>query len=279
MINLPRDDNRIPLPYDYRLWHAQQIILDTYGDTVSVEEKKKDLRKWGRNETVGTTRSTIMTLPTGVTDETLLTTDTALSVSSSSGSDTTQTVSLLEGHTSSGTDLTFSSVNPEVTLTGQTAASLSLSRTRLTRARLSLPAVGNIYFYETGTTLASGVPEDTSKIHMIIPAGEIQTQKASTSLSSIDYWVITGAKAGVLEKTGAWAQVRIEIKPWTTTNAWYPITEWIAVSDSSGTVSLFGSDEPYLIVPKNHDVRMSAIANTAGIDITGGMIGYLAKVI
>lgn len=264
---------------DYRLRHAIDIIADTYGDTVSVDEKKKDLRKWGRNTAVGTSRATVMTLPTGVLAETLPTEDIALSVSSSSGSDTTQTVTLLEGHTSTGTNLTFSSVNPAAALTGQTAASLGISRTRLTRARLSLPAVGDIYFYETGTTLSSGVPTDTSKVHMMIPAGEIQTQKASTAVSSVDYWIITGAKAGVLSKTSAWAQVRIEIKPWTsTTNSWYPITEWIAVSDASGTISLFGSDEPYLIVPKNYDVRMSAIANTAGIDVTGGMIGYLAVV-
>jgi hypothetical protein len=174
-----RDENNVPIPIDWILAYAQEQIFDTYGDAVSIIKKKKPLRKFGTNAVVGTSRATVMTLPTGLTDETLLTEDTALSVVSSSTSDTTQTVTLVEGHTSSGTDLTFAVATPGTALNGRNIVSLGLSRTRLTRARLSLPAVGDIYFYEGGAVTA-GVPDDLTTVHMMIPAGEIQTQKAST---------------------------------------------------------------------------------------------------
>lgn len=275
-----RDENNIAIPIDWRLTYAEQQIKDTYGDTVSINKKLKPLRKFGTNAVVGTTRATVMTLPTGVTDETLPTEDVAISMSSSSGSDTDNNLTLFEGHTSSGTDLTFSTVsNVGISLTGQTAAPLSLSRTRITRARLTLPAVGDIYFYETGTALSSGVPTDLTKVHMMIPAGEIQTQKASTAVSAVDYWIITNFTAGVLEKTAAYAQVRVEIKPWTTTtDSWYPATEWLTVASGGGTRNLLESNDPYLIVPKNHDVRLTAIADGASTPITGGMAGFLALV-
>lgn len=51
--------------YYFLVHHALEVIEDTYGDAVSVDLKKKDLLKFGRNEAVGTTEATIMTLPAG----------------------------------------------------------------------------------------------------------------------------------------------------------------------------------------------------------------------
>lgn len=277
-----QDRNGVDIPMDWRLTYAEQQIFNTYEDKVSVVQKLKPLTKWGRNEAVGTARATIMTLAASVTQETFLTTDTALAMSSSSANDTTQTLNLFEGHTSSGDDLTFVvAANTGLTLNGQSAVPLTnLDRTRISRARMSLPVEGDIYFYEAGTSLSGGVPTDLTKVHMMIPAGEIQTQKASTSISSTDYYIITNWSAGVLEKTAAYAQARIEIRPWTddNTDSWYPITKWLAIESGSGRYGI-GEHSPYLIVPKNHDVRMSAIAGAAGIDIVGGIEGFLANII
>ncbi len=91
----------IPLPIqDYNIYHAIDIINDTYGVNVSVENKKKDLLKFGRNPLVGTTRATIMDLPTGVLHETYVSTNAITTISSSSTSDTRQVT--VEGHTISG---------------------------------------------------------------------------------------------------------------------------------------------------------------------------------
>ena len=259
---------------DYRVKHAEEVIRDTYGQSASVDSKKKDLRKWGENTEVGTALTSIMTLPTGITAETYISTNGITTIVSTSASDT-QNITFYEGNTISGSDLTFVNDSTVTALTGQTGVTLNTPVARITRARLSSPAVGTIYFYEGGTTTA-GVPDDLSTVHMIIPAGEMQSQKAATSISSNDYYIISGATATVLEKTSAWAQVRIEIKPVSESN-YFPITEWVGVSDSSGSVPLIHNGDPFLIVPSNHDVRLAAKANTSGIHVAGGMIGYLAK--
>lgn len=266
---------------EFGLGHAIDRIKGDYGDTVLI--KPKALRKWGQNTAVGTSRATVMTLAGSETAETLLTTDTAISMSSSSGSDTAQTLTVLEGHTSSAGNLTFANGSGAfadaigTTLTGQTAAALGISTTRLTRARLSAPATGNIYFYETGTSLSSGVPSDATKVHMMIPAGEIQTQKASTAVSSQDYYIITAMTCGSLDKTASFIQARLEIKAWNgaASQDWYPIMQWIP--GGSATLTEVDFSTP-LIVPKNHDVRISAIADGANTNVVAGMAGYLALV-
>lgn len=118
----------------------------------------------------------------------------------------------------------------------------------------------------------------TDQVHLVIPAGEIQSQKAQTSISAQDYWIITGATGSVLSKTAAWAQFRLEIKPVSETY-FYPITQWIGVSDSSGTVPMIGAADPFAIVPANHDVRLVCQANQASTSVAGGFEGYLASII
>lgn len=263
-----------PFPVlDYNLLHALYQIKGDYGHTAAI--KPKQLRKWGRNQAVGTSTTTIMTLAGTETAETLPTGNTITTMSSSSASDT-QNLVFIEGHTSSGTDLTFSRNNTATALTGPTAAALPSNFTRATRARLSSPAVGDIYFHTGGTT-TGGVPDDKTTVHMMIPAGEIQTQKASTATSSVDYWLINSVTAGILEKTASWAQVRVEMKLWTDTY-FYPACEWLPVADGTGTGQLMIPGSAVIIVPPNHDVRMVAIANTGGIDVVGGMSGFIALV-
>lgn len=58
-----------------------------YGDTVSVSDKGKTLRKFGRNTAVSTSTTTIMTLPGSELHETMITTNGVTSVVSSSASD------------------------------------------------------------------------------------------------------------------------------------------------------------------------------------------------
>ena len=256
--------------------HAQAEIKARYGHDTVIQGRT--LRKFGRSQTVGTGRATIMTLPAGETAETQASSDVALSVVSGSASDTSRTVDLIEGHTSSDGNLTFATVNPAATLTGQTPVSLGVSRTRLTRAKLSVAAVGSIYFYETGTTVTAGVPQDSTKIYLIVPPGEPQSQKASTAISSTQYWVIVSFTVGILDKTAAFVQARIETKTWNA-STWYPSCEWLAVNTSSGSKELLSDRAPPIIIQANSDVRISAIADGANTDVVGGMAGYLLGVI
>jgi len=256
---------------DYRIYQAIKEINETYGDLVSVYDKAKSLRKWGENEAVSTALTVIMTLPAGVAAETMLSTNGITKAVSSNDTDT-QTI-YYEGHTISGGNLTFT-VPQTFNLTGQTPVTLPTALARSTRAKLLSGTVtaGNISFYEGGAVTA-GVPNDANTVHLILPTGESQTQKASTSVSSSDYWLIEHLTASVLEKTSSWAQVRIEAKNCLST-VWLPQTQYFGVSDSQGTVEI--DLDPFVIIPKNFDVRLVAKANTTAIHVAGGMSGYLA---
>lgn len=56
-----------------------------------------------------------------------------------------------------------------------TPVTLPTALFRSSRARLASPAAAAIYFYEGGT-------RTNTNTHLVIPAGEIQTQKASTTI-------------------------------------------------------------------------------------------------
>lgn len=253
---------------------AIREIEKTYGDTVSVFDKGKSLLKFGRNEAVGASPATIMTLPAGVDNETYpniaSSTNNITTISSSNNGDTVSMV--VEGHTVSGGLLTF--VVQSVTLTGQTQATLTTPLARATRAynNSATDLVGTIYVYETDTS-TSGVPDTPAKVRLMIPAGGNQSVKASTSISAVDYWIVTRTYAAVLEKTNVNADVRLEVRR--ASGVWRLQADLAA---SSGDFKEQNFD-PYFIVPKNSDVRLRATASTTNVDVAGGIEGYLALVV
>lgn len=262
-----------PLPVtDYWLEHAINNIYHDYGVRVSVVDKHKDLLKFGRNPAVGTSRTTIMDLPSGVLNETYVSDNLITTVSSSSTSDT-RTLTI-EGHTISGNDLTFAAQT--ITLTGQTQVSLATPLARCTRIYApdgdTTDLVGAIYAYEDDTSTA-GVPDTAAGVHAIIPAGENQTRKASTSISSTDYWIITDFDCDVYDKTAGYAEVRMECR--STNGPWRPV-ESVAVSSGTHSAHHF---VPYAIVPANSDVRLTAVADGANTDVGGQIQGVLANVV
>lgn len=100
----------MPLFRDYKIKHAQDIILADYGDIVSVDEKKKDLLKFGRNTNVGTASTGYTIWATGAdqANETYVATNTNSidSISSGASGDTSKSL-VVEGHTESGGNKTF----------------------------------------------------------------------------------------------------------------------------------------------------------------------------
>jgi len=256
---------------NYWVEHAKRMILSDYGDNVSVEAKKKNLLKFGRNKLVGTTKATLMTLPVGITNETYVSTNAITTISSSSASDTTSIT--IEGHTISGGLFTF--VTQTITLTGQTQKTLTTALARVSRvvAAGSVDLIGNIYVYETDTSTA-GVPDTDVKVHIILEAGLNNSEKCATTVSNTDYWLITGFYADVLEKVSAFGTIHLEVRL-----AGKVFINKVDISASSTGSRGIHKFEPYLIVPKNADVRLRGTSNTAGVDISGGIEGVLAGVI
>lgn len=58
---------------DFLIRHAIEIISDQYGDTVSVNSKKKDLIKFGTHTSVGTGWETLAEMQDSETEETFVT--------------------------------------------------------------------------------------------------------------------------------------------------------------------------------------------------------------
>lgn len=254
---------------DTKLAHAIEVIASDYGDTVSVSSKAKDLLKFGRNENVGSsTAATIMTLKGSETSETFVSTN-AITHISSAAADTVEIV--VEGHTISGTDLTF--VSQTVTLQGTTKTALSTPMARATRAynNGATNLTGPVYVYED-VAAPSGVPGTDSAVHLIIPAGKNQSVKASTSLSSQDYWIVTNFYADVLEKASAFVTVELQ-----TRKVGKVFRERAILSASNSSRGLFTFD-PYFIIPTNTDIRLQALSSGTNIDTSGGIQGYLAVV-
>lgn len=259
---------------DPELIYAEQRILADYGDSVSVASKAKALLKFGRNPNVGTdiTGYTIWATGLDQANETYVAANTNSidTISSSSASDTQQVT--IEGHTESGGDKTF--VVQTATLNGQNKVTLTTPLNRATRVynSNSTNLVGNVYVYEN-TAITAGKPNDTTKIHLTVRAGKNQSEKASTSLSSTDYWIVTGFRGSVLEKTSAFADVEIQVR---SNNGVFRQVEDVACSSSSNGVFEF---HPYFIVPPNSDIRLIAVASSASTDVSGSIQGYLAEIV
>lgn len=256
---------------DFWLEKAIHDIKKNYGHEVSIWEKGKDLLKFGRSEAVQTgTKTTLMTLPSGVYNETYASDNVITHVSSSSGSDTVEIV--VEGHTISGGNLTF--VSQTVTLAGQTKTALTTPMARANRAYndSGTDLVGNIYFYHD-TAITAGIPNDLSTVHLMIRAGENNTEKCATSISSADYWIITGVYADVIEKTASTAEIVFESR---VIGKVFREAFELTASNTSGT---YRQGHPYVIVRPNSDVRLRALASAANTQVSGGIVGVLAKII
>jgi len=256
--------------HDPWVQHAIEVIGGTYGDTVSIQAKDKDLLKFGRNQLVNTSKSTLMTLPVGIDNETYVSTNIITQISSSSASDTENVI--VEGHTISGGVFTF--VIQTVTLTGQTLVSLDTPLARVSRVVNdgSNDLVGNIYVAQTDT-LTAGVPDTDTKVHLIVSAGLNNSEKASTTISDTDYYIITNFYCDCLEKTSAFGTVHLEVRE--------PGKTFINKVDIEASTNAEGRHpfKPYLVVPKNADVRIRISANAAGKDFSGGFEGVLASVV
>ena len=254
---------------DRALTQAVNSIYKNFGDIVSITDKGKTLRKFGRFDAVGTSFVTLQ--PEGG-NETYATTNTIDKFSSSSGSDTQEIT--VEGHTIADGVLTF--VSQTVTLAGQVETALTTPLARVTRLvnNNSTDFAGDIYVYEDDT-VSAGVPQTASKIHMKVTEGN-QSEKCSTSISNTDYYIITGFSGYCYDKAAAVVEFIGEMREVGATNKAFKRVYSTAGGNGAPTVEAF---DPPFIIPKNYDLRVRAKADGANTDVGASFNGYLAKVI
>lgn len=253
---------------DFAVAHALAQIKNDYDVTAYV--KPKSLLKFGRttNADAGV-RTTVAGFQGTVVNETYATANTIDRIISDSTSDG-ETVTI-EGHTLSGSEFTF--VVQNVTLNGQTAVTLPTPLARATRAYNtdSTELVGNVYIYENVAT-TSGVPNTATNTKLLIQAGDQQSEKAATTISKDDFWIITQVFSSAERNNSANVDMALEVREYG--GVFRPRFKW--ATRSSGQNAILINLNPAIIVPRNSDVRLVAISDAANTAVDGWMNGYLA---
>ena len=268
---------------------AEAVVLSTYGDTVSVSDKAKNLTKFGTNSTVGTSYETVAQFQGTTANETFVSTNIIDSISSSNQLADVGITFTVEGHTIDGSgNLTF--VVQDATLDGTDARTKVTLTTPLARAtRLYVKAsgtfnspqavpTGTIYVYDDTAGITAGVPNTAAATKILILAGETQSKKCATSVSSTDYWFITQLDAGIGSAGGAANRVLVLLETRDVANGgvWRPVGRELTIDiDQNGVQQ---DESPFIIVPKNHDVRVRAKTDSNTSSVFAEIRGYLAGV-
>jgi len=247
--------------------------------------KQKALLNFGRN--VDMSNGVIETIwDIGIANETYVASNLIDSISSSSASDTITV--RVDGHYY-GADGNLHFVILNATLTGQTPVTTtsvvsdlygeySGALARVTRlANLSsVLLVGDVYVYQSTQTVTAGVPQDLTKVHAKIrgTAGLQQTNKAATTTSNEDFYIITATRGGVAKAQASFVDFTLEVRE----QGGVFREKAIGIGSRDSGFGMLFSVPPYLIVPPNADVRVRGTAsanNTTGIAEFNGILGAL----
>lgn len=245
--------------------YTEAVILETYGDRVSVQGKLKALNKFGRNNDIGTAYEDVNIV--GGT-EVLPSGNDITHLSSSNASDTQNLK--IEGHTISGSDLTF--VVQDKNIAGQTKTALDTPLHRVTRIynNGSTDFAGTVYVYEDDT-ITAGVPDTPAKLHIQTNGDNNQSLKCATSLSKDDYWIITSMSCGVNRQNTRSVDFVLQVKE---QGKVFRTLAVLSVSSNNGTITK--DFYPFLIVRPNSDVRVRAISSGASTGVEAVVQGFLA---
>jgi len=240
---------------DFKLAHAIKSISDTYSDTVDIWEKGKVLNKFGYNPDLDTGVAETIWNQGG--DETLKTANDIDIIVSTNAGDTQDVV--IEGHTISGSDLTF--VTQTATLNGTTNVSLTTPLARVTRV-----------YNDSGTDFAGDitVEDNGTSVHAKVSgtAGQNQTKKCQTATSSVDYWIITSLSGGVVGSVSATVQFELQVK--LSGKVWRTLYDFNSSNYTRVDLST------YIIVPPNSDIRIIGTSGTNNTEAVATIEGYLA---
>jgi hypothetical protein len=129
----------------------------------------------------------------------------------------------------------------------------------------STDLVGDVYIYQNGA-ITAGVPDTDSDVHLIIPNGSNQSFKAASTLANTQYGFINMIYGSVNEKTSASVDIFLKVR-----QAGKVFREQLNFSASStgGSTNTLYLD-PYLIVPKNADIMLTAISDSPNTSVSAG---------
>jgi len=242
---------------DYRIPYAINKIFNDDSVTVSVREKAKSLIKFGQNPDLDATiRETIWALGG---DETYPTGNDIDIIVSTNVGDTQDVV--IEGHTLSGSDLTF--VSQTATLNGTTNVTLTTPLYRANR------------MYNNDSTDFAGtitVEDNGTSTHLSCTGDINQSLKCATSTDQDTYWIITGLDISAEKTSSAVVDFELQIREFGKVFR----TRYFASTASGGREIDFSVP---IIVKPNSDVRVVGTSNTNNVGGSASIHGYLAEII
>jgi hypothetical protein len=270
---------------DSYLAQAIQEIRNSYN--VEVALKGKILRKFGRNLSLGAnTLSTVGTFQGNAANETFATGNTIDRVISDDAADAGKQVTI-EGQTVDTASGNMTFLVQTAILGEQTAVNLTTPLFRATRlfgsgGTFAAPQgalAGNIAVYDNAASggLADFLPSTAAATKLFIAAGQQQSTKAASSISALDYYIITSAKLNIDRTSGGtvtasgdvyWRQLGNEFRPLG--------LEFQARTSGNGSDT--HNEKPYSIIPSNSDFRLMVQSATASTIASGHVGGYLARV-
>lgn len=275
-----RDDSIDP-------WLLQAIdeIKERYGDECHIQGRS--ILKFGEtNVAFGTTRATIMQFQGSEINETYAEGNTIDSFVGESDDDIGKALTL-EGHTVDGSgNMTF--VTQPVTHNGVTPVTLLTPLFRANRKFLSglgtiasptEALAGTSYTYDSTAAggVTSGAPDTPSATKLLILAGASQSEKAATSISSTQYWIITACKLAIDKSSGSNVTVRGDMYWRQLGGIFRPAGYKFDLTRDEFPSQVF-DEVPYFIIPKNSDVALQAVSSATGTNGFGYMNGVLAKI-
>ena len=271
---LPFDPDHRLIHSDFNLALAEKEIFELYNKRVSIWDKAKTLVRFGVNPDVNGVEETVWDIG-GI--ETYATGNTIDTISSTNVTDTE--IIRIEGHTVIGTgvDAKFTFVVQTVTLNGQNKVLLPIPVARVSYMENanSFSLVGDVFVYED-TAIVAGAPTDLTKAHCKIrgTAGIDQSQKCSTTFSDTDFFIVNFASAGLEAGTGVDVAADVQFEVREPGGVFKHRKVFSSVKGSSLT-----QINPYIIVPRNSDVRINCATTSNNIAVTASFSGYLATVV
>ncbi len=118
------------------------------------------------------------------------------------------------------------------------------------------------------------MPSTAADVHLQIFLGSQNSDKAATTISNVDYWIITGIHCEMMTKAASFAEVDLEVR--LQGKVFRVLSDMTCTDNHSGDIQF----KPYIIIPKNSDVRLRAISDSAsGRDVSGEVHGVLAIIV
>jgi len=259
------DDPFLVLNGDYMLEASRGNIPGTstvhkFGLASSIDTGDGVVDVWdGVDDTLGTGKIPSYTFSTSA-DITL--------ISSTSAADT-QVVSV------QGLDANWDLVEQEVTLTGQTAATLTTALIRVFRVYNagSVDFAGNIFICTTGTTFTAGVPQTAANVRAVVKDGDNQTQMAIYTVPRNHTLYITHGWSNLSKPATTEAVVQIFRRPFESV---FRVLHTLALQ-TSGTSS---EHRPYMVplrIPEKTDIVYRAQVYSSASAVSAGFHGILVE--